>query len=153
MPDRAADERLEQLVDHYAAILRSHLAQQCPRALGVATADVEQDAVIRLMRALRADRAADLYRIAVTTAVDAVRRAVARREEKLIDGRLGRRENAAPLLEALAQLPAHQRRCVALHLQGFDTGDIAALLRCSESKARKLVDRGLDSIHSAMQPA
>jgi len=150
MPDRATDERFEQLVDQYAAILRSHLAEQCPRNSGVAIGDVEQDAIVRLMRALRTNARADVYRIGVTTALDAVKRAAARRDERIAEPVT----DASHLIEAVARLPHPERRCIALHLQGLSPDDIATLLGCSQAKVRKLVDRASETLrHTLQQPA
>jgi RNA polymerase sigma-70 factor (ECF subfamily) len=176
MPDRAADERFEQLVDQYSAILRAHIAQHCPRNLGIQVSDVEQDALVRLWRALRDERnvvdaASYIYRIAVTTTIDAVRRVIARREEQLADASddeaparppitdsrpapdevVERRETMKMLMDAIAELPENRRRCVELHLQGFNTTDIAALLGWSEAKARNLVYRGMESLRDILK--
>ena len=177
MPDRAVDERFEQLVDQYAAILRAHIAQHCPRNLGIQVSDVEQEALVRLWRALRDERnvvdaASYIYRIAVTTTIDAVRRVIARREEQLADASddetparapyidpkqaapdeiVERRETMQMLIDAIAELPENRRRCVELHLQGFNTTDIAALLGWSEAKARNLVYRGMESLRDILK--
>ena len=149
MPDRAADERFEQLVDQYATILRSHLTEQCPRSAGVAVGDVEQDAIMRLMRTLRADTHADVYRHGVTIALDAVKRAIARRDEKSANTTSDSR--ARLLLEAVSQLPDPERRCIALHLQGLPADDIATLLGCSQARVRKLVGRASETLRNTLQ--
>src|SRR5437762_14082402 len=82
------DTRLEHLLERYATLLRSLIARHCPRHLGLDVADIEQEARLRLWRALDrekelADPASYIYRIAVTTTIDAVRRVLARREDQL----------------------------------------------------------------------
>src|SRR5207248_11529829 len=72
-------QRFERLIERYAALLRSVVAQHCPRGVGVEVADIEQEARVRLWRALErekdlTDPASYIYRIAVTAAIDAVRR-------------------------------------------------------------------------------
>ena len=175
VPERAADERFDQLVEQYASILRAHIAQHCPRHLGIQISDVEQEALLRLWRALRdernvADAASYIYRIAVTTTIDAVRRVVARREEQLAvleddeaavapradpkqrpDAIMERRETMEMLMDALRELPENRRRCVELHLQGFNSSDIAELLGWSEAKARNLVYRGMDDLRAILE--
>src|SRR5258708_12459380 len=81
----------EALLARYGPLLRRQIAQQCPARLGIQAADVEQEAMVRLWRALRDERnvidgASYVYRIAVTATIDAVRRVVARREEQLVQG-------------------------------------------------------------------
>jgi len=142
MPVRAADERSEELVDQYAAILRSHLSEHCPRHLHVSVNDVEQEALVRLWRVVRGEKKF-LFRAAVTTTIDAVRRAIARRDQQRTDAARG---ESLTLLHILGNLPASERRFAELHLQGFDASDIATLLHCSESKARKLVDRAMEAL-------
>lgn len=176
MPDRSVDERFEQLVDQYAAILRSHIAQHCPRHLGISVSDIEQEALVRLWRVVRSeknvvDAASYIYRIAVTTTIDAVRRVLARREEQFGDSSddessvpafaadtkqspeaiVEQRETMETLMSALAELPDNRRRCVELHLQGFNTSDIASLLGWSEAKARNLVYRGMESLREILK--
>jgi len=175
MPERSVDERFEQLVDQYAAILRSHIAQHCPRRLGIQVSDIEQEALVRLWRVVRAEKnvvdvASYIYRIAVTTTIDAVRRVLARREEQFGDSSddessvpafadskqspeaiVEQPETMELLMSALAELPENRRRCVELHLQGFNTNDIAALLGWSEAKARNLVYRGMESLREILE--
>src|SRR5260221_818288 len=74
----ASDDRLEALLARYAPLLRRHIAQQCPARLGIQAADVEQEAMVRLWRALRRERnvihgAAFVYTIAVKATIHAVR--------------------------------------------------------------------------------
>jgi len=175
MPDRTVDERFEALVDQYSTILRAHIAQHCPRRLGIQVSDIEQEALVRLWRVVRAeknviDAASYIYRIAVTTTIDAVRRVIARREEQLGDevddepslppfansnqspeAIAEQRETMKVVMSALAELPDNRRRCVELYLQGFNTNDIAALLGWSEAKARNLVYRGMDTLRDILK--
>ena len=144
MPVRAADERFEELVDQYAGILRCHLSDNCPRHLGVSINDIEQEALVRLWRVVRGDKRF-FFKAAVTTTIDAVRRAIARRDQQRTDAAHG---ESLTLLHALGNLPATERRFAELHLQGFETSDIAALLRCSESKARRMIDRAMDTLRA-----
>jgi RNA polymerase sigma factor (sigma-70 family) len=83
-----AAEPLDALLAKYGDLLRNAIARICPKTLGLQFDDIEQDARLRLWRALQAetkitDPASYLYRIAWTATLDAVRRVTARREEQL----------------------------------------------------------------------
>jgi len=172
-------QRFERLIERYAALLRSVVAQHCPRGVGVEVADIEQEARVRLWRALErekdlTDPASYIYRIAVTAAIDAVRRVIARREDQLRianaddeepaevlnipadpshapDAVTARRELMARIAAAVEALPQNRRRAVELHLQGLSLGEMAELLGWSEAKARNLVYRGLDDLRDALR--
>jgi len=172
------DERFERLMDRYAALLRSVVAQHCPRDLGIEAIDVEQEARVRLWRALArekelTDPASYIYRVAVTTAIDAVRRVVARREDQLRteafedeettvvnlpadpaqapDAITARRELMDRVAAAVRSLPENRRRAVELHLQGLSLTEIGELLGWTEAKARNLVYRGLDNLRGTLR--
>jgi len=175
MPERdpRAIARLEELLTRYGVLLRSVIRRHCPRDLGIHTGDIEQEARVRLWRALEREKelpdpASYIYRIAVTTTIDAVRRVVARREEQLEpeatvamqlvddaenrpDVRMDRRELMAGMVKALATLADDRRRAVELHLQGLTLSEIADLQSWSESRARNLVYRGLDDLRQALR--
>jgi len=173
------DERFERLMDRYAALLRSIVAQHCPRDLGIEAIDIEQEARVRLWRALTrekelTDPASYIYRVAVTTAIDAVRRVVARREDQLRtevskdeertkvvnlpadpahgpDAVTARRELMDRIAATVRSLAENRRRAVELHLQGLSLAEIAELLGWTEPKARNLVYRGLDELRDALR--
>ena len=138
LPDRAVDDRFEETVDGYASILRSLIARECARR-NVRTNDVEQEALVRICRAVRDGDLQSIYRIGVTTTIDAVRRIVARRDEQLGDSRLA-------TLRLLDALPEKSRRFAELYLQGFSASDVAELLGCSEPKARRMIRRAMDDL-------
>ena len=88
MPPLGAEERLEALLAEFGALLRASVARVCRPGTGVAPEDVEQEARIRLWRALESERdithpASYVVRVATTAAIDALRRVRARREEPL----------------------------------------------------------------------
>src|SRR6185503_14601532 len=94
------EDRWRILLDQYGRLLRQAIARFRPQRLGVQTDDIEQEARIRLWRALRDERnitdpASYLYRVAATAAIDAVRRVKARREEPLPDPADGAMEPAS----------------------------------------------------------
>src|SRR5712692_10103132 len=75
------------VMEEYGKFLRDTIARLCPKDLGVQFDDIEQEACLRLWRALQSERnisdmASYIYRIAVTATIDAVRRVKARREEQ-----------------------------------------------------------------------
>lgn len=171
-----SESRFEELLERYAVLLRSLIARHCPRDLGIQLGDIEQEARLRLWRALEreknlTDPASYIYRIAVSTTIDAVRRVVARREEQLSmqepeddqpavqlaanpqqapDAVAERREVMQKIAAAVAALPENRRRAVELHLQGLTLPEIADLLGWTEAKARNLVYRGIDDLRGAL---
>jgi len=170
------EKRFEEILERYSALLRSLIARHCPRDLGIQLGDVEQEARLRLWNALQREKnlndpASYIYRIAVTTTIDAVRRVIARREEQLPmqeheddvpqpqfaaspeqapDAIAQRREVMAKITAAVAALPENRRRAVELHLQGLTLSEIAELMGWSEAKARNLVYRGVDDLRGAL---
>jgi RNA polymerase sigma factor (sigma-70 family) len=169
--------RLERLLQRYASLLREQIALHCPRHLGIQIGDIEQEARMRLWKALQREKelrdpASYIYRIAVTATIDAVRRVIARREEQLNlqdendedrpitfaadamhqpDAVTERRELMGTISTAVASLAENRRRAVELHLQGLTLIEIADLLRWSEAKARNLVYRGLEDLREALR--
>src|SRR5262249_27434036 len=87
-PASDAQLKFDALVEEYGRFLRNTIAQSCPRDLGLEINDIEQQARLKLWRAIENEReltdpASYIYRIAVTTTIDAVRRVMARREDQL----------------------------------------------------------------------
>jgi len=178
-PRSETHERFERLMGRYSALLRSVVAQHCPRGVGVEASDIEQEARVRLWRVLErekelTDPASYIYRIAVTSAIDAVRRVVARREDQFStdtsdddqakdvltipadpshapDAVTARRELMARIAAAVQSLPENRRRAVELHLQGLSLPEIGELLGWSEAKTRNLVYRGLDDLRDTLR--
>jgi RNA polymerase sigma-70 factor (ECF subfamily) len=168
--EKDADRRLEEFLDRYGPLLRRAVATACPRVLSRQIDDIEQEARIRLWRALKAettilDPASYLYRVAITATIDAVRRARARPEDPTedaqLDGPVGR-ETADPERDARARevtravdraaqrLSHDRRRAVLLHLQGFSVAEIARLIGGTTARARNLAYRGLADLRRAL---
>jgi len=171
------DAQLQQLLDAYGAFLRAAVRRFCPSSLGVAADEVEQDARVRLWHALQRERnitdpASYLYKVAATAAIDAARRVRARREtsidasvgpglpsvvENLRDASrspeqlAGDRELRSRIDGALQRLPDNRRRAVGLHLQGFTSVEIGAMLGWTEPKARNLTHRGLKDLRELLR--
>ncbi|HEY3056998.1 MAG TPA: sigma-70 family RNA polymerase sigma factor [Thermoanaerobaculia bacterium] len=177
-PESEGAARLERLLERYSALLRSIIARHCPRNRGIQIADIEQDARLRLWKALQrekelTDPASYIHRIALSATIDAVRRVNARREEQLTmppaeeqeqpvrelaadpahrpDRAAERKELMAKVDAALVSLPENRRSVVELHLQGFSLSEIAELLRWTEPKVRNLLYRGLDDLREELR--
>ena len=174
-----AESRLNAILDEYGAFLRRTTAHFCPKDLGIHFGDIEQEARLRLWRALQSEReirnpASYLYRIAMTATLDAVRRIKAKREEQLrlvedeyedegaplalsSDPNLspeveaGRKQLAGKVRTALARLSDNRRRAVGLYLEGMASQEIATLLGWSEPKARNLPYRGLSDLRAQLR--
>jgi RNA polymerase sigma factor (sigma-70 family) len=169
--------RFDALVRDYGQVLRSAIARFCPPHLGLNTADIEQDATLRvwqlLGREIEIDNPASyFYRVAATTTIDAVRRVKRRREEQLRlegderdvaptllppdlenapDALFRRREIVTKVRTALVKLADNRRRAVGLHLQGMTTEEIGRVVGWTEAKARNLVYRGLADLRSELR--
>ena len=167
----------EHAFESYAPLLHQTIVRMCPARLGLQAADIEQEALIRLLRALRSGRAiahpaSYLYRIAASVTIDAVRRVKARREQSLdafdeddsdaeavVDQGVGPeawargRQVRERVRRLMAGLSENRRRAVGLHLQGFTPQEIGQLLGWSEPKARNLVYRGLAELRAGLQAA
>jgi len=82
------EERFNLVVEEFGVLLRRAIVRFCPRDKGLQFDDIEQEARLRLWRALQCERevtnyASYLYRIAATATIDALRRVQARHEEQL----------------------------------------------------------------------
>jgi RNA polymerase sigma-70 factor (ECF subfamily) len=76
------------IIEKYGAFLRQTIARICPKDMGIQFDDIEQEARLRLWRAIEAEReikfhGSYIYRIAVSVTINAIRQAKARREEQL----------------------------------------------------------------------
>jgi RNA polymerase sigma-70 factor (ECF subfamily) len=77
------------ILEKYGAFLRQTIARICPKDLGIEFDDIEQEARLRLWRAIEAEREISfhgsyIYKIVVSVTINAIRRAKARREEQLL---------------------------------------------------------------------
>jgi RNA polymerase sigma factor (sigma-70 family) len=173
------EARFNAVIEEYGRFLRQTIIQFCPKDMGLQFNDIEQEARLRLWRALQSEREIEnltsyLYRIAVTATLDAIRRVKAKREDQLLLAEeeeeepgephrlMAGPEHAPDLLAerrlvvrkveaALARLPENRRRAVGLHLEGMTKQEIGDLLGWTESKARNLVYRGLQDLREQLQ--
>jgi len=86
LPDIEAE--FNAILEKYGAYLRQTIARICPRDLGIQFEDIEQEARLRLWRAIEAERKINyhgsyIYKIVVSVTITAIQRAKARREEQL----------------------------------------------------------------------
>ena len=179
-PNRSeADARVGEVIAAYGRYIRAAVARFCPRDLGIDVDDVEQEARLRIWKALSGERGVAslpsyIYRVAVTTTIDAIRSARARREEQLRVGAEAGGDDPGGLVlthdparspeqeallselegmvgDALAALAENRRRAVRLHVEGFTSREVADLLGWSEAKARNLIYRGLADLRAELK--
>ena len=178
-PTVEIEERFNLVVEEFGVLLRRAIVRFCPRDKGLQFDDIEQEARMRLWRALQSERevtnyASYLYRIAATATIDAMRRVQARHEEQLdilVEQRTDEgemmlmpapvkdsperlaesREAVDRVMSAVAKLPDAQRRAVGMYLQGMTSQDVADLMGWSEPKARNLVYRGLKELRKSLR--
>lgn len=162
---------LERVVDRFGALLR-HTA----RARGLDEADVDellQDVRVRLWRTQQPDETLDrlnasyIKKVALSAAVDMVRRRQARREESLqavdaahetpaalqaaADDPIARGELARRFEVALASLARNRRIVVQLHLEGYDRQELVKLTGFTEGKVRNLLYRGMEELRFSLR--
>jgi RNA polymerase sigma factor (sigma-70 family) len=175
---RVRDARLQELLARYGDLLRRTIAKVCPQTMGLSVEEIEQDARVRLWSALKSERdivhpVSYVYKVAVSAALRAIRRAKARREDQLQEEDAGpdgppaealrtrpdaspealaeRREWVRKIDIAMAHLAENRRRAARLHLRGMTTQEIADSLGWSEPKARNLVHRGLKDLRTRLR--
>lgn len=171
--DVDVDARFSRLLEAYGRFLRDAIAKICPRQLGLEVAEIEQQARLRLWHALRretdlSDPASYIYKVAVSTTIDAVRRVVARREQpldldvddarlpsvpahELPDRLVERRLLMEQIRLALSRVAEPRRAAVELYLEGMGSREIADLMNWTEPKARNLTYRGLEDLRNELR--
>lgn len=172
----SVEEKFDAVVESFGKFLRQAIVRLCPKDLGLQYDDIEQEARMRLWRALESEREIEnltsyLYRIAATATIDAVRHARTRYEQQLIlpegdeeeqivilkatsqspETLAEERELIRKIENTLAQLPENRRRAVGLHLQGMTNQETANALGWTEPKARNLIYRGLKDLRELLK--
>ena len=171
------DDRLREILYEYGGLLRRAIERLAPGRSGVLADDVEQEARIRVWKALQSgteitDPPSYLCRVALTATVDAVRTARSLREEPLDTRRPGddapiaegpaypglspeaevlQSERVAGLRHAVDALPEPRRSAVRLHLRGFRPDEVGRLMGWSSAKARNLAYRGLEDLRAELR--
>ena len=162
-----SEARFNAIVDEYSKFLRAVIARLSPDDLGIQAGEIEQEARLRLRRALLSERkipdlASYIYKNAATATVEAIRHVKARREEQLrtakekeepalpVPGpenspeRLAERQQiGAKIQQALERLPDNRRRAARLYFKGMTSQEIGDVMGWNEPKARNLTYRGL----------
>ena len=170
--DPALRARLHRLLADYAVKVRSLIDGHGLGQYGIDPADIEQEVRIRLWRALERDRNAAFHtsfiqRVVLTVVIDAVRAASSRPTEPLPDAaddagtgfvepsagpeqRASGLEDFDRVVACMAELPERRRKAVALYLQGFSLREIGEFSGTSEEAARKLLDRGMETLRERL---
>ena len=171
--DPALRMRLHQLLREYGSKVRMLIERHGLGQYGIDAADIEQEVHIRLWKALERDRNAAFHtsyiqRTVMSTVVDAIRAANSRPAEPLpeehsdgsadlIETRAGPERNAGSaqdfgvITACMAELPERRRQAVSLHLQGFSFREIGSAFNVSEEAARKLLDRGMETLRERLR--
>ncbi len=146
------DARLHTLLDEYGHVLRRAIALTA-RGGGVDVDDVEQEARVRIWKALRRQRelakpASFFYRVAVTTTIDALRRLRARREESLEASRPGTGVGRGPRTRRfeLIRDPAASPEAAASSRQKLD--QVGEALSCLPANRRRAVGLHLQGFNT-----
>lgn len=168
------------LVERYGRLLRSAIRKTCPANRPLPLDDIEQEAKIKIWKALHrgisiANPKSYLYRVAVNTTLDALRRVQARPEQSfggtagdqlglkkgdVVDGaRVAHDPEQLAITNDLldhvrscmTDLGDNRRRSVGLYLQGFTTREIGELMGWSEAKARNLTYRGINALRAQLR--
>lgn len=162
-------EEFAALVDRHARVIASAIRRVCSRRHRALVPDIEQDVRTALWKRLQSGKeiahpVSYLYKVAMTTALAAVRRS-----PELSNGPVpetaGEPETPASFLgllpaeqarllrEALEVLSPEERRAVRAHLAGFNHEDVARLYGWTPSIARHRIYRGLERVRARMRSA
>jgi len=172
--DPALRARLQQLLAAYGTRVRTLVASHNLARYGVDGADIEQEVLIRLWRALEREPKATfnpsyIQTTVLTTTIDAIR-AVSRKPSEplpdediegvsLIEPTAGPEQIAINvermnhITGCVEKLPERRRAVVELHLEGFTTREIGEAIGTSSEAARKLLDRGLITLREWLSEA
>ena len=170
--DPALRARLQQLLADYGAKVRRLIEGHGLSQYGIDPADIEQEVRIRLWKALERDRSAAFHtsyiqRVVLSSVIDAIRAAQSRPAEPmpeeteegtaaLVEPHAGPERSAGGLQDfsriaaCLAELPERRREAVSLHLQGFTPREIGQISGTSEEAARKLLERGMETLRERL---
>jgi len=168
----AGEGRLSSVIEQ--ALTRfGDVARRAGAAHGLSGDDLDevlQEVRIRLWRTgesmtkLETLTPAYIYRAAVSSAIDLIRRRRARRELRMdldapaehvleypatapaADAAMMSADMLKTIETALDSLAANRQVVVRMHLQGYTREEIAAVLRWSEAKTRNLLYRGLEDL-------
>lgn len=171
-PESQRQARIGRQLAELAAKLRRAVEIAARGRASLDLDEIEQEARIRLWKALDGDRievlgASYVQKVVASVVIDAGRRAAVRAADPLpesdaeagpagliaegadraaMDG-----EHMQRVLACIEALPTRRRLPVKLHLQGYSLPEIAALEGVSAEAVRKLVTRGLDELKAALR--
>ena len=159
---------LDRVVRRFARVVRL-----AGRSRGLDPGDLDllfQDVRVRLWKSgasrekLDALSSSYLYRVAMSAAIDLLRRRRARREDTIDDTVVAlpaqlrvaavdfaeRDDLAHRMRTALGAMARNRRVVVQLHLEGYERAEIASMTGWSEAKVRNLLYRGMDDLRSLL---
>lgn len=162
---------IERLLVRFGGLMR-----RAAQARGLIEQDIDevlQDVRIRLWKSQATTENLDglgasyLQKVAMSAAIDLIRRRTARREESL-DGmadpetmpdalRVAPIDTTVPselthrLETALSQMVQNRRLVVQLHLEGYERHEISGMTGWTEAKVRNLLYRGLDDLRALLR--
>jgi RNA polymerase sigma-70 factor, ECF subfamily len=168
------EEEFLALIERYARVVASAIRRVCGRHFRTLVPDVEQDVYAALWAVVRSGKkirhpSSYLYKVALTTALAAVRRSTPEMTTITIDeddaatvpaaregaggfGDLLPAEQERLLAQVLEQLSPEEGRAVRAHLAGFSHTEVAALYGWSDSVARHRIYRGIETLRKRMRP-
>jgi RNA polymerase sigma factor (sigma-70 family) len=163
-----SQQEFSSLVDRHARVISSAIRRVCSRHHQSLIPDIEQDVRAALWKRLQSGKeirhpVSYIYKVALTTALAAVRRYPAHAEAPSDERGEAPVSASAPFLgllpaeqsrllaEALDALPLEEARAVRAHLAGFNHEDVAVLFGWTASTARHRIYRGLDKIRAYMK--
>jgi RNA polymerase sigma factor (sigma-70 family) len=159
-------EEFASLVDRYARVISSAIRRVCSRRHSALIPDIEQDVRAALWKRLQGGKEIEhpvsyLYKVALTTALAAVRRFPASADSPPRENPGGSEspaflgllpaEQSRLLAEGLSGLPPDEGRAVRAHLAGFNHEDVASLFGWTPATARHRIYRGLDRLRAALK--
>lgn len=171
-PESPRNARIGRQLADLAVRLRRSVAASCRGRAGVDLDEIEQEARIRLWKALESDRievlgASYVQKVVASVVIDAGRRAAVRAADTLpeTDSEAGPAglvtegadraamdgQHVDHVMRCIEALPLRRRLPVKLHLQGYSLPEIAVLEGVSAEAIRKLVTRGLDELKQALR--
>jgi len=164
-----ADARFEALARQYSRLIAAAVARVTRGAPAVSREDVQQAVLVSLLKRLRREQGMEMspsyvYRASIREAVRALRAAVSRAEEPLVEDRLAAgppgggpfaamvgRERREQIDAALQALAPERRRAVTAHLSGFAVDEIMKLHGWTYQRARNLIARGIADLRGALR--
>lgn len=164
------ERRFQALFEQYEPRLRAFLRTRCPPGSSVDPDDVLQELKIKIWTLLGREKELDhpasyLMQAAVSTLIDAQRRAAVRRpaagfadadpescaDSKTPESHAALVQENERLQRVIGGLGEDRARVVRLYLQGFGLREMARMTRWSEARCRNLLYRGLADLKSRMK--